>query len=221
MDLLSHYHWVKYPNSEQEVQLKCNLLIDPCPFSEATPGELGSWLDERLGSWLGPQSELLNYFPDWLEEHRKPVKANAEIALGPDDPESAAIVDAVRKLTDEDGITKGVPFVRYNEFGDKTILGFAILEEKDGFISASFTIDAKSLLGLSPSKLFPRPSAAPPATKEEQDKWDDMGVNWDRLKVGELDNVCTDPACITTNTHKHGPTCTLSCPCTQYEDPES
>ena len=87
-------------------------------------------------------------FEAWLKNHRAQPTVPAESGILVDQSVSDAVLRAaVEKLTDENGVTTPVPFVKYNSDGSSTTVGHAVLKIDDGGISADIVIDAELLIG--------------------------------------------------------------------------
>lgn len=141
-----HLHKVKIADRDEEIDRLC--WFDNCPQHKATSEEIGWFYDPSN------RDQNIDHFDQWLEEYRARVERGRILAeatmTGPvritpfSSAEQAALVEAVKKATDED---RKIPFVKHNADGTYTPLGEAKLVVQDGVVTAAIQIDPDSLVG--------------------------------------------------------------------------
>jgi hypothetical protein len=198
-----HYHLVQMPGDEEKHRVPCGLPDTACPFGNASPRLLGDWL--RYESLEGPRAMS---FEAYLEKATKK------------DPEMDAIVEGIQRLAGEG---KTVPFVKHNEDGSSTTIGYAAVKVEGGVISADITLDAHLLFGqeLRRGLIDAHSISIGGGNPVERFVGEYMADNLIRpedikpFKVSVL-SECENPHCSNLRSHQHGPACTEDCDCNRH-----
>lgn len=204
--MTDHYHLVRMPGSDKDEQFPCNgpdSPENPCRFSQGTPEELGVWVTTKF------ESGGLPPFPDWLTLYRMPPAVPADKSGIVVDQ---SVSDAIRESIRNPKKSQTVPVTVGKSDGSEWVVGEAQVEIRDGWVVASFHLNAKEALqmriqdrGIGPFSISTKGEPPSPA--------DTLRAEGVIPLEPRIKRMCLDTECDYIETHQHGPACTAHCHC--------